>query len=120
MFYRDKTLFAQHFDLSKLELTGEALPILTDIQYQPRIGRAVFSVFNDRVLLAQNGTGVSPSQLEWFDRSGKEVGAAGKPDVYANVNLAPNGNLWLSIRPIREIRTLTSGSTTCTAKARSG
>jgi len=74
-------------------LTGEARPILTDIQYQPRIGRAVFSVFNDRVLLAQNGTGVSPSQLEWFDRSGKEVGAAGKPDVYANVNLAPNGKL---------------------------
>jgi dipeptidyl aminopeptidase/acylaminoacyl peptidase len=43
------------------------------------------------VLLAQNGTGVSLSQLEWFDRSGKEAGAVGKPDVYANVNLVPNG-----------------------------
>ena len=44
LFYRDKTLFAQHFDLSKFELTGEASPILTDIQYVPRIGHAVFSV----------------------------------------------------------------------------
>ena len=93
VFYRDKTLFAQHFDLGKFELTGGASPILTDIQYEPRIGRATFSVSNDRALLAQNGTGVSLSQLEWFDRSGKEMGAVGKPDVYANVNLAPNGKL---------------------------
>jgi Tol biopolymer transport system component len=93
VFYRDKTLFAQHIDLGKFELTGGASPILTDIQYEPRIGHATFSVSNDRALLAENGTGVSLSQLEWFDRSGKEMGAVGKPDVYANVNLAPNGKL---------------------------
>jgi serine/threonine protein kinase len=91
LFYRDKTLFAQHIDLSKFELTGEASPILTNIQYEPRIGHATFSVTNDRVLLAQNGTGVSLSRLEWFDRSGKEVGPVGQPDVYGNVELAPNG-----------------------------
>jgi Tol biopolymer transport system component len=91
LFYRDNTLFAQRIDLSKFELTGEASPILTDIQYEPRIGRATFSVSNDNVLLAQNGTGDSLSRLEWFDRNGKEVGAVGKPDVFANVDLAPNG-----------------------------
>jgi Tol biopolymer transport system component len=89
--YRDNTLFAQRIDLSKFELMGEASPILTDIQYEGRIGHATFSVSNDRVLLAQNGTGVSLSRLEWFDRSGKEVGAVGKPDVYTNVDLSPNG-----------------------------
>jgi eukaryotic-like serine/threonine-protein kinase len=93
LFYRDNTLFAQRVDLSKFELTGEASPILTDIQYEPRIGHATFSVSNDSALLAQNGTGVSLSQLEWFDRSGKEMGAVGKPGVYANVNLASNGRL---------------------------
>jgi Tol biopolymer transport system component len=91
LFFRDKTLFAQHIDLGKFELTGEPSPILTDIQYEPRIGHATFSVSTDRVLLAQNGTGISLSRLEWFDRSGKEMGAVGKPDVFANVNLAPNG-----------------------------
>ena len=91
MFYRDNTMFAQRMDLNKFELTGEASPILTDIQYEPRIGHATFSVSNDGVLLAQNGTGVSLSRLEWFDRSGKEVGAVGKPDVFANVDLAPDG-----------------------------
>src|SRR5580658_6790404 len=91
VFYRDKTLFAQHIDLNKFELTGEAFPIFTDLQYEPRIGHATFSVSNDRVLLAQNGTGVSLSRLEWYDRSGKETGTVGKPDVFANIDLAPNG-----------------------------
>jgi serine/threonine protein kinase len=91
LFYRDKTLFAQHFDLSKLELTGEASPVLTDIQYVPRIGRAVFSVFDDRVLVAQSGSAAPLSQLQWFDRSGKEIGAVREPDAYANVSLSPDG-----------------------------
>jgi eukaryotic-like serine/threonine-protein kinase len=91
LFYRDNTLFAQHIDLSKFELTGDASPILTNIQYEPRIGHVTLSVTNDRVLLAQNGTGVSLSRLEWFDRGGKEVGPVGEPDVYGNVELAPNG-----------------------------
>jgi Tol biopolymer transport system component len=34
---------------------------------------------------------VSLSRLEWFDRNGKEVGPVGEPDVYGNVELAPNG-----------------------------
>jgi Tol biopolymer transport system component len=91
LFYRDKTLFAQHFDLSKFELTGEPSPVLTDIQYVARIGRAVFSVFNDSVLVAQSGTALSLSRLEWFDRNGKELGTVGKPEMYSNVSLAPNG-----------------------------
>ena len=43
IFYRDQTLFAQHFDNKKLELTGEAVPLLTDVQFFPRISEAVFS-----------------------------------------------------------------------------
>jgi dipeptidyl aminopeptidase/acylaminoacyl peptidase len=31
------------------------------------------------------------SRLEWYDRTGKETGTVGKPDVFANVDLAPNG-----------------------------
>ena len=91
LFYRDNTLFAQRMDLNKFELTGEASPILTDTQYQPRIGHAAFSVSYGRVLLAQTGNGVSLSRLEWFDRNGKEVGEVGKPDLYANIDVAPNG-----------------------------
>jgi Tol biopolymer transport system component len=91
LFYRDKALLAQSFDLNRLELTGEASPILTDIQYESRIAHVVFSVLDGKALVAQSGAGVSLSRLQWFDRSGKEVGSVGEPDVYSNVELAPNG-----------------------------
>ena len=53
LFYRDQTLFAQRFDAKKLELNGEPSPILTDIQYLPRIQRAVFASSESGVLVAQ-------------------------------------------------------------------
>ena len=94
LFYRDKTLFAQRFDAKKFEVGGEAVPVLTDIEYVPRIQRAVFASSGGGVLVAQkssadNGT----SQLLWFDRQGQQVGFATKPGIYGNVSLSPNGKL---------------------------
>ena len=91
LFYRDKTLFAQHFDVKRFALTGEATVVLTDLQYQPQVKRALFGVSENGLLVAQTGSGVALSRLAWFDRKGKELGAVGKPDVYGNVSIAPNG-----------------------------
>jgi Tol biopolymer transport system component len=91
LYYRDNILLAQRFDAKKFELSGEATPILSDIQYLPRIARAVFSVSNGGLLVAQSSSGVSLSRLVWFDRQGRELSVVGSPDVYANVSLAPNG-----------------------------
>jgi len=91
LFYRDKTLFAQPFDLKRFALTGEARVVLTDLQYQPQVKRALFDASENGLLVAQTGSGVALSQPVWFDRKGKELGAVGKPDVYGNVSIAPNG-----------------------------
>jgi Tol biopolymer transport system component len=91
LYYRDNMLLAQHFDPNKFELTGEAAPVLSDIQYLPRIARAAFAVSNTGLLVAQNSSGVSLSRLVWFDRKGNELNAVGKADVYANLVLAPDG-----------------------------
>jgi eukaryotic-like serine/threonine-protein kinase len=72
-------------------LTGEARVVLTDLQYQPQIKRALFGVSENGLLVAQTGSGVALSQPVWFDRKGKELRAVGKPDVYGNVSIAPNG-----------------------------
>lgn len=93
LFYRDKTLFAQHFDPHQLALTGEPVAILKDLQYLPRIARAAFAASDNRVALAQISGQASLSRLAWFDRKGNELGTVGKPDVYANVSLAPDGKL---------------------------
>jgi len=90
LFYRDKTLFAQHFDLKRFVVTGEPTTLLTDILYEPQIKRAVFDA-SERVLVAQSGSGVALSHLVWFDRKGGQSGAVGKPDVFGNIFIAPNG-----------------------------
>jgi serine/threonine protein kinase len=89
LFYRDKTLFAQRFDLERFALAGEPTTVLAEIQYLD-VARAVFAV-SDGTLVAQTGSGAALSQPVWFDRRGKERGVVGKPDVYGNVFLAPNG-----------------------------
>ena len=91
LFYRDKTLLAQRFNLKRFALTGEPTAILTDIQYLSSIKRAVFAVSDSGLLVAQGGSGAAISQPMWFDRKGNAVGAVGHPGVYANVSIAPNG-----------------------------
>ena len=90
LFYRDKNLIAQRFDLKRFALTGEPTTILTEI-LDLSVARAVFAVSNSGVLVAQTGSGVTLSQPVWFDRKGNEMGVVGEPDVYGNVSIAPHG-----------------------------
>ena len=91
LFYRDQTLFGQHFDTKRFELTGEPVPLLTDIQFWPRISEAVFSASSGALLVAQKTGDSGASQVLWFDRKGQQVGFAVKPGIYGNITLAPNG-----------------------------
>ena len=69
LFYRDQTLFGQPFDTNKFEPTGEAIPILTDIQYWPRISEAVFAATSYAACWWRKKPGDSgASQLLWFNR----------------------------------------------------
>jgi eukaryotic-like serine/threonine-protein kinase len=90
LYYKDKTLFAQSFDAGEMKLSGEAVPLITDLAYVPRIAHTIFSASSD-VLLARRGSGVSVSKLVWFDRKGNDLGSVDKPEIVANVALAPDG-----------------------------
>jgi Tol biopolymer transport system component len=91
LFYRDRTMLAQPFDLKRFALVGEATVILPEVQYLPQVKRAIFAVSDQGLLVAQSGGEAALSQLSWFDRKGNAVGAVGKPEVYGNVFLAPDG-----------------------------
>ena len=93
LFYRDQTLFGQRFDANTFELTGEPIPILTDVQYSPRISRAVFAASNTHLLVAQKAGDTGASQFVWFNRQGQEIGTALKPGIYGNMMLSPNGKI---------------------------
>jgi serine/threonine protein kinase len=93
LYYHDRTLFGQHFDTKTFELTGEPIPILTDVQYSPRISRAVFAASNTHLLVAQKAGDTGASQFLWFNRQGQEIGTALKPGIYGNMMLSPNGKI---------------------------
>ncbi len=77
LFVRETTLMVQPFDAKRLQLTGDAFPIAEQIQFDPPISRGVFSVSENGILAYQTGSAQTGSQLLWFDRSGKQIGALG-------------------------------------------
>jgi len=91
LYYRDQTLLGQRFDTKTFQLSGEPIPILTDVQYSPRISRAAFAASSAGLLVAQKAGDTGASQFLWFNRQGQEIGTAVKPGIYGNMMLAPNG-----------------------------
>jgi Tol biopolymer transport system component len=73
LFIRGETLFAQAFDESRLEVTGEARPLAD--RAGSFLARPFFGVSQTGVLAYWAGTGVSRS-LVWFDRNGNRIGRA--------------------------------------------
>jgi Tol biopolymer transport system component len=92
LYLRDnKTLVAQPFDRRRYVLSGEPHTLSDEVLYLPQVVKAVFTVVNGEVLVAQTARGASLSQLKWFDRNGKLAGTIGMPEFYDNVHLSPDG-----------------------------
>ncbi len=92
LFLRETTLIAQPFDAGRLAFNGDAFPIAerirTSSSTQPY---GYFSVSENGALVYQTGAETSNSQLLWFDRTGKQIGALGDPAVYNSLELSPDG-----------------------------
>ena len=91
LFLRDQTLMAQPFNLRRLELTGEAVPVAERVAANGGIRRAMFSASTNGVLLYQTGASASGWQMLWYDRQGKQVGSLGGQEAYLNPAISPDG-----------------------------
>jgi len=98
LFLREQTLMAQPFDVERLDLTGDAVPIAERVMTGGASGMAgSFSVSETGVLAYQTGpadTGGqagAPTHLVWFDRSGKQIGTLGDQARYGNLELTRDG-----------------------------
>jgi len=91
LFLRDTTLMAQPFDLERLSLTGEPVPVAEGIATQALPAYGVFSASDSGVLAYQIGLGRSGSQLTLFDRSGRQIATLGGPAQYSDVQLSADG-----------------------------
>jgi hypothetical protein len=80
----DGTLFAQRFDMSRLDVTDQPVAVAE------RVDR-MFSVAQSGALVYQN-VGPDSSQLVWFDRAGRQMGVLGDPADYGEIELSPDGS----------------------------
>jgi len=91
LFVRDTSLMAQPFDLRRLRLTGEALPVAEHVQVNRGILRAVFSASHSGVLAYQMGGASGGWQLAWLDRNGKSGSTVGEKAISFAPRLSPDG-----------------------------
>jgi Tol biopolymer transport system component len=89
LFVRETTLMAQPFDSDRLELTGEALPVASEVPLAQTVRKAPFSVAGGT--LVYRSAGLAISQLVWLDRAGKALGTVDGPDTYREHRLSPDG-----------------------------
>ncbi len=89
LYARDETLVAQGFDPDRGALKGEPVVI------EPRVFRTTdwagfyaFAASEQAIVTAAQL--VVPSQLGWFDRSGKPGGSVGPPEAFAQFRLSPD------------------------------
>jgi Tol biopolymer transport system component len=94
LFMRDKTLMAQPFDARKLQLSGEPSAIAEGVLSFPDEGGptayASFSASAGGHLSYLTGS-ASLTEMGWFDRAGKSLGAVGSPGKFSELWLSPDG-----------------------------
>jgi serine/threonine protein kinase len=81
LFAREGTLMAQVFDAASLALTGVPFGVAEQVGHFRSNNEAYFSVSETGILVYQSGD-AGKTQLVWFDRSGKQLGALGPPGDY--------------------------------------
>src|SRR5262245_21573823 len=89
LFMRDRTLMAQPFDVNKLSVAGNPVPLAEQIGFNAVLGLAYFSVSDNGVLTYMSGF-FGGGQPTLFDRQGKSLGSVGAPGEYFNVFFSPD------------------------------
>jgi len=91
LFNREGTLMAQPFDAERMQLTGEAVPIVEGVEFNGITGSAAFAASDNGVLAYRGGGGATFSRLVWVNRNGTEQALAAPPRAYIFPRLSPDG-----------------------------
>ena len=94
---RDGTLLAQPFDLRRLEITGEAVPVTEQIGNYVSFG--YLSGSDNGTLAYRTGASGGNTQLGWFNRKGESLSTVGGPHNYLDLALSPDGTRVAVVRP---------------------
>jgi eukaryotic-like serine/threonine-protein kinase len=87
LFIRAGTLTAQRFNLERLELSGDAIPV---VEGTATARTQTFSISENNTV-AFFRAAPQESQLVWFDRTGRQLETAGVTGVYGNPDFSRDG-----------------------------
>jgi serine/threonine protein kinase/Tol biopolymer transport system component len=90
LFLRDTTLMAQKFDVDRLALEGDPVPIADHIATAAASNVGTFSA-SSTILAYQTETGGGGSRLTWFSRDGKALETVSDRADYTDLALSPEG-----------------------------
>ena len=97
-YIRDGTLFAAPFDLDRLALTGEPVPIFDDLQSNVSTGAAQFAESASGTFMYLAGRKTAGVPISWLDREGKVTPLRVTPANWFEIQFSPDGRrLSLSI-----------------------
>jgi serine/threonine-protein kinase len=86
------TIMAVPFDLSRLEVTGDAIPVLEGVRGVSRVGSADYSISRDGTLVYVSRTDTEEeNSLVWVDREGKERLVTSEKNAYLHPRISPDG-----------------------------
>jgi Tol biopolymer transport system component len=93
------TLHAVRFDLGRLEVLSDPVPVVDDVSMLPTAA-ANYAVSRVGTLVYVPASGTQrPRSLVWVDRTGQETPTGAPPRLYAQARLSPDGKrVALSIR----------------------
>jgi Tol biopolymer transport system component/predicted Ser/Thr protein kinase len=92
VFGRDGTIMAAPFDIATLEVTGTAVPVLSNVQMDTWNRVASFAVSPTGTLVyVPSGQGIGEGQLVWTDREGATQPLRAPPGLYLTPKLSPDG-----------------------------
>ena len=91
LFLRGQTLMAQPFNPSRLELSGEPVPVAEHVAISGATVRAMFSGSNTGTLIYQSGDTSGGWNLVWWGRDGKQISSIPQSDRYFVPRLSPDG-----------------------------
>ena len=92
LFVRGGALNAQRFDVERLNVTGNPVPLAAGIAISPSGGAAISASANGTIAY-RTGVGALARQVVWVSRAGDRTAVVGNPDAAApiNLSLSPDG-----------------------------
>jgi len=92
LYAKQEALFAVPFDLHRLEVTGQPVPVIQDVALEAEDGRAGFAVSDDGTLAYIAASTFAPDlELVWVTRQGHASASIIPPGRFDNPALSPDG-----------------------------